>query len=249
VRYEGTLIICTIAELADKFGEGRWIPSTEPGKQEKEFCELIGLESWTEQGWTPLYRVIRHQLAPHKKMIRILTATGLVDVTDDHSLLLPDGQEISPNDVKFNMELLHHKIPEDSYILENLPFDTKFSSGFSSKNHLSLAKVCTHVQSLGQNISICKKSSDGEFAIYFSESGHISMNTIKYKAVIPYEGYVYDLTTENHHFAAGVGNLIVHNTDSVFFTFNLIDPKTNLPIRGEKALEATIEIAQDAAHL
>jgi hypothetical protein len=30
---------------------------------------------------------------------------------------------------------------------------------------------------------------------------------------IDYEGYVYDLTTENHHFAAGVGEMIVHNTD------------------------------------
>lgn len=64
-----------------------------------------------------------------------------------------------------------------------------------------------------------------------------------------YTGYVYDLTTENHHFAAGVGNMIVHNTDSVFFTFNLQDPKTGENIRGKKALEITIEIAQDAAHL
>jgi DNA polymerase elongation subunit (family B) len=30
------------------------------------------------------------------------------------------------------------------------------------------------------------------------------------------EEYVYDLTTENHHFQAGVGSLIVHNTDSIF---------------------------------
>lgn len=28
--------------------------------------------------------------------------------------------------------------------------------------------------------------------------------------------YVYDLETENHHFHAGIGNMIVHNTDSVF---------------------------------
>ena len=68
---------------------------------------------------------------------------------------------------------------------------------------------------------------------------------------IPYSNdrYVYDLTTENHHFAAGIGNLIVHNTDSVFFTFNLKDPKTSQPIRGKRALEITIEIAQDAAKL
>jgi DNA polymerase delta subunit 1 len=43
--------------------------------------------------------------------------------------------------------------------------------------------------------------------------------------------------------------MIVHNTDSVFFTFNLADVATGEPIRGKKALEMTIEIAQDAAHL
>ena len=76
-------------------------------------------------------------------------------------------------------------------------------------------------------------------------------NKIKYMQEIPYgsDRYVYDLTTENHHFAAGIGNLIVHNTDSVFFTFNLQDPKTKEKIRGKKALEITIEIAQDAAKL
>lgn len=30
------------------------------------------------------------------------------------------------------------------------------------------------------------------------------------------EQYVYDLTTDNHHFHAGVGHLVVHNTDSCF---------------------------------
>jgi DNA polymerase elongation subunit (family B) len=39
------------------------------------------------------------------------------------------------------------------------------------------------------------------------------------------------------------------DTDSVFFTFNLMDAKTGEKIRGQKALEMTIEIAQDAAQL
>ena len=39
------------------------------------------------------------------------------------------------------------------------------------------------------------------------------------------------------------------DTDSVFFTFNLEDPNTGHKIKGYKALETTIEIAQDAADL
>jgi DNA polymerase elongation subunit (family B) len=71
---------------------------------------------------------------------------------------------------------------------------------------------------------------------------------IKKMHEIQYQGYVYDLTTDNHHFAAGIGNIIVHNTDSVFFTFNLQTPE-GVPIRGKDALEITIELAQEAGHL
>ena len=73
-------------------------------------------------------------------------------------------------------------------------------------------------------------------------------NAIKKFVEIDYQGYVYDLTTENHHFAAGVGNLIVHNTDSVFYTFNLQTPDGQ-PIRGKDALEITIELAQEAGEI
>ena len=35
----------------------------------------------------------------------------------------------------------------------------------------------------------------------------------------PIEDYVYDLSTESNHFQAGVGTIIVHNTDSVMISF------------------------------
>jgi DNA polymerase elongation subunit (family B) len=114
VKVNGKVDILTIEDLAIKYGGNNWIQCREEGKQDKEFCELEGVESWSEQGWTKLYRVIRHQLAPHKKMVRILTHTGLVDVTDDHSLLRPDGSEVSPKNLNICDELLHHKLSEKS---------------------------------------------------------------------------------------------------------------------------------------
>ena len=110
------------------------------------------------------------------------------------------------------------------------------------------AKYTNYLHSQNIPYIIHYNSQSNEIAVYLTSSGELD-NTIRRKETIPYEGYVYDLTTANHHFAAGVGNLIVHNTDSVFFTFNLVDPASNEPIRGKKALEITIEIAQDAAHL
>jgi len=190
VRINGQMRICTIEDLA-KYGDNQWVKCEEPGKQTKEFCELQGVESWTECGWTKIHRIIRHELASHKRMIRIITDKGSqVDVTDDHSLLDPNGQAICPNDCTIGTQLLSCEIDESAFY-----------------------------------------------------------ESIQEMACIPYEGFVYDLTTENHHFSAGIGNLIVHNTDSVFFTFNLENPETKEKIRGKPALEATIEIAQDVANL
>jgi DNA polymerase elongation subunit (family B) len=237
------IVITTIEELATKYGGSLW----KPGKQEKEFCELVGVESWTEAGWTKLHRVIRHTLAPHKKMIRVLTHTGLVDVTDDHSLVRADGTEVSPKDVAVGTELLHHSCREYADTSDYTRY-TRTTRHKYFETMVDAAKYTNYLHSQYIPYIIHCNNQSNEIAVYLTSVGEPN-NTVRRLDTIPYAGYVYDLTTENHHFAAGVGNLIVHNTDSVFFTFNLVDPASKEPIRGKKALEITIEIAQDAAHL
>ncbi len=224
IKHNDKLDILTIEELAEKYGNNNWVTCKEEGKQEKEFCELENIESWTEKGWTKLYRVIRHKLAPHKKMVRILTPQSCVDVTDDHSLLLKTGEEISPKDVKIGTELLHHSIntTENKEIIEEFLNNKRIVIDSDRQLDKAIVLLKLNLQQMNEKIIMIKK--------------------------IDYEGYVYDLTTENHHFAAGIGNMIVHNTDSVFFTFNLQTPDGE-PIRGKKALEITIELAQQAGHL
>jgi hypothetical protein len=75
----------------------------------KEAIDISDLELsvWTERGYTPIRRIIRHRLAPTKKLFRILTHTGVADVTEDHSLVLSDGKEAKPVDVAIGTELLH----------------------------------------------------------------------------------------------------------------------------------------------
>lgn len=62
-----------------------------------------------------------------------------------------------------------------------------------------------------------------------------------------YGGLDYD--TECHGLVRTNAEYVYGDTDSVFFTFNLTDPATGEKIRGQKALEITIEIAQHAARL
>jgi hypothetical protein len=118
------------------------------------------------------------------------------------------------------------------------------------KNQISASHICWLASNLGWLTSInIRKDKPDIYRITMTKSKQrknpIAIKKMEY---INYSGYVYDLTTDNHHFAAGIGNMIVHNTDSVFFTFNLQTPEGK-PIRGKEALEITIELAQEAGHL
>jgi len=42
------------------------------------------------------------------------------------------------------------------------------------------------------------------------------LNVIKKIETFDINGYVYDLETKNHHFCGGLGNVLLHNTDSIF---------------------------------
>jgi DNA polymerase elongation subunit (family B) len=66
---------------------------------------------------------------------------------------------------------------------------------------------------------------------------------------IDYKGYVYDLTTENHHFQAGQGGLVVHNTDSLFVTFNVKNPETGELLTGREAIVATMKLTEEAGKM
>jgi hypothetical protein len=230
-----------------------WVECKEPGKETKEYCEMKQyIESWTESGWTKLNRVIRHKLDPKKKMFRIITPTGLVDVTDDHSLLKPNREEISPNDCRIGTLLLHRKIPQNSMNSATAAVAFNTNCEYISDDHLYLANLAAIAQNDGKFIRISEIEPDLFSLEIFEESPYSQYKKsakITTKREIQHQEYVYDLTTQNHHFAAGIGNMIVHNTDSVFFTFNLTNPDTGEKIRGKPALEMTIEIAKEAAEL
>jgi DNA polymerase elongation subunit (family B) len=245
IKSNNLVDILTIEELAVKYGKNNWVKCSEPGKQDKEFCELDDVETWTEQGWTKLFRVIRHELACHKKMMRILTHTGCVDVTDDHSLVRSDGTEISPKDVQIGTELLHYSLYKKSEKAKYIETIYDVLEEYTSKNMIDVAIAANCMTNNGLNVIV---NIDDKNYFHISSSLDPSSNQIKRINEIQYSGYVYDLTTDNHHFAAGIGNMIVHNTDSVFFTFNVSDKETGEKIIGPKALELSIEIAQEACH-
>jgi DNA polymerase elongation subunit (family B) len=224
IRHHGIVEIIAIQDL-EKFG--KWVQY----REDKEACHLEGVETWSDTGWTPCNTVIRHKLVG-KKMYRVRTSMGLVDATSDHSLLDIHGKEITPESVEIGTELLHHRLPDIDGIVTN-----------STYSQLEAAISFAVLQSWGIIPTI--NETDGKYTVDEIDEEDYRVCSIK---EIEYDGYVYDLTTENHHFSAGIGSMVVHNTDSIFMSFKLTDLEGN-KIVGKEALKITIELAKEAGEL
>ena len=359
----GELFIKRIDEL---YSEDEW----NTYHTTKESIELPGISVWTEQGFTPIHRLIRHRLQPGKKLFRINTHTGIVDVTEDHSLVLANGQEAKPNQVSIGTDLLHHdtfheefnkvttscSITEDEAFvmgffvadgssdvyecpsgrkaswainksdmgllvtaMNKCPFETKILNTIESSGVYKLVPVGNIVEvasqyralfyndhrekkipdcilnapltiveafwngfyagdgdkdingyvrfdqkgkeigagmyllarRLGYSVSINERASKDQVFRYTmtKKTQRKSKIAIKKMRELPHTNeYVYDLTTENHHFGVGPGALIVHNTDSLFVAFNPKNPETGERLQGREARQATIDITNEVGH-
>ena len=293
---------------------------------------------YSDQGWTQVIRVIRHKTS--KQIFRILTHTGLVDVTEDHSLLKSDGNVVKPTQVRVGDSLMHafppnvtcdsnnmnlsldeayvwgffmnygscewngkyrwtmkhrdetllievkarlekvesplkfkivkHKLvpcAKLQYMVEKyrllfydenerrrIPFSI-FNSTYAAREmylegylasdktkcqqycHIKSQLLCQSLyyllQSIGYHVSISWDEAHPHHHDMYrltwttTEKSRKSQNTIqKIIRLGTVTDYVYDLETENHHFNAGIGQLTVHNTDSVFIKFGFPDLKT-----------------------
>lgn len=313
---------------------------------EKEYAIPVdGLQVWSDRGFTSIKKIIRHKTT--KRMFRVLTHTGIVDVTEDHSLLNEHAEKIRPIDVEIGTKLLHANLPETIEIINNsisyamglfygdgscgkydCPSGKKCSWAINNTNLDFLQKaekqlnefyegeitfrildtmVSSYVYKLvaqgnvkklvlewrnmfydkekykkipDEVFSYTRESKEAFFAGYYDADGDkdtlgylrfdnkgkigsaglyllatslgypVSINIRADKPNIyrmtltrqntkgvypkqrkdptaikkivelpPTDDYVYDLETSNHHFAAGIGKMVVHNTDSCMIHF------------------------------
>lgn len=356
-----------IEDIASKYGLMNWKNCVDNGREGKQHCELDNIMIWTSEGWTKIQRIIRHELAPHKKILRVLTHTGVVDVTDEHSLIKSNKEAVDAKCVVIGDELLHQDLPsiQESEIAitpqqarimgifmgdgscgcYDCPSGFKASWAINNSDYVMLTKYLQMCQKeypdfnwkildtlessgvyklvpqsiqygslkhfirdyrkimyCGQDKIVPEKilhsnkkvreefwlglyDADGDkdlkgytridqdsqvsaatiYMLAVSIGFKVSINTrhdkqtiyrltmtkstqkrnpnkIKKITEIPYKGYVYDLTTDNHHFQAGIGRLIVHNTDSLFVKFNNKDSNGN-PVKGKDAIMPSIQSA------
>ena len=102
----GIVMIKTIDDLNN---ENEWT-SYDQFKPNDNYCinkqqAECPLQIWTDGNWHNINRVIRHKT--NKKIYRVNTHTGCIDVTEDHSLMTPNREKVKPTEVDVGTELLH----------------------------------------------------------------------------------------------------------------------------------------------
>jgi len=102
VNDNGVLSYKTIDEITD----GNWVIRSD-GKEISNVKQ--GIKIWSDLGFTEIIQVIRHAI--NKPIIRVLTHTGCVDSTSDHSLLRENGEKVKPTELNVGEKLLHMSLP------------------------------------------------------------------------------------------------------------------------------------------
>jgi len=208
----------------------------------EQFIPQNNMKVWTNKGWAKVIRIIRHKTI--KKIYRILTATGLIDVTEDHSLLDNNESIIKPSKCKIGQLLLHSKPDIINFEMGEEIDDLDFVEG-------KIADIET--QAKAQEFMILLEQSGYNVMIDYNNEYYILTYTrreIKETGIIKkeilfdeYNGYVYDIETEFGVFHGGIGHLILKNTDSIFCKFPLKDEEGEL-IFGKSSLPVAIKVGK-----
>lgn len=319
------LFMCSFKILA---AELTWIEDIATGKE--YVTEPFPFEVWSDKGFTQIKGMMRHRTS--KKLYRITTQRGSVDVTEDHSLLNSDAQVLYPSEITLKTDLLHYpykislftsqqELPEawlyglflakgkirkttwqikcknNKMLLKvknmcqeyykNVEFTIKKKKLIADRNNSTL--ICQYrqlfykdnIKSIPDIIwNSCMKARSEFFLAYCQRKTQFKIDNKllaadlyllarslgysikcltgrKYKLKIDNgqderedrivsieeigrtDEYVYDIETDNSHFGAGIGEIIVHNTDSSMPNLGLKDPKTAYRDAHNWAIELT----------
>ena len=277
VLKNGFVDVITIKDLNNE-----WVPYEEfkpfdTNRRDKQ-QSYVDYKVWTNEGWSKINRVIRHKTV--KKIYRISTHIGVVDVTEDHSLLDTEKHIIKPTECKIGTELLHRFPSEFPYydyhcksnsemkemikdiysgMIDKIPYEilnakiddrAKFVRMFLENKDIYM---CQTEKIFFQSLYYLFKSVENIVNIP-NDFYNIFLNGTKDITDIQYlyenhDNYVYDIETESGNFHAGIGQIIVKNTDSIFVNFS-DEIKRRYPDRSfteKELLEESIKIGEEAA--
>ena len=109
---DGSIVIKTIETLSNEESEWKSYDNFKPfdsNRTEKQQSKCK-YKVWSNGKWNVIKKVIRHKT--FKNIYRVNTHTGVVDVTEDHSLLNSKGEKLKPKDCIINETKLLQSYPE-----------------------------------------------------------------------------------------------------------------------------------------
>ena len=144
---------------------------------EKEYS-ITNFKVWTDLGWKNINKVIRHKT--NKKMYKVLTHSGYIDVSEDHSLIKEDMKMIKPSELKIGDNLLH-SFPT-LYDID----PSKFKYTLSNKEAYLYGYFMNYTDINGYNGGICK---DNYWCLHVSDVSDVEYYKTLLKDI---EGYDFE---------------------------------------------------------
>jgi hypothetical protein len=154
-------------------------------------------------GWAKIKRLIRHKTT--KKIYRIMTKSGIVDVTEDHSLLDINRKIIKPSKCKIGQELLHSKPDikdlnlKDFENIDNYIIEIANNNIIITNEQFEAQKYVIILQSLNYNNISLNYNNNNYIITYNHIDYHVNDYDINKIEILfeSYNGYVYDIETES----------------------------------------------------
>jgi DNA polymerase elongation subunit (family B) len=216
-------------------------------RSEKQQIKPLNTYVWTQHGFTRIVRVIRHKtnktiyrIVTGSSLVDVTEDHSLLDI--NCNIIKPSdcvvGTELlhsKPNitcnvsDIN-NMSIGVNLTDVDQYttaknikhsIKDDLITSIKQSGSneITTVSQLTAQKYYITLQLMGYEVSI--HNINNTYHLHYTKRvQRTNLNEIKKITIIDknYSGYVYDIETEYGSFHAGVGNLIIKNTDSLYLT-------------------------------
>ena len=244
LKLDNVIKISTIEDLGNKFNWNNYDEfkkfDTSLTSKEKIDMNNYNIYSYTDKGWSLIKKVIRHKC--NKSIYRINTNYGLVDVTEDHSLIDLNRNLIKPTELNMTTILLH------SFPLLEFEFINMDNDAIIKIKDQYMAQICYYfLKKSGYIINI---SYNDEYYILKIVEKEMTYEIKKIEKIYnnnEYNGYVYDIETEYGVFQAGIGELIVKNTDSIFINMDFKDKTTKKDLYDIKTLKYSIYLGECAS--
>ena len=224
---------------------------------------FVNLEVWDGLNFTKIRRVIRHKV--NKQIYRVVTNTGYVEVTEDHSLILNNMEYAKPQSIQQGTNLFcgYPEMTQNKMVgLGDLTIRTK--------GQVSASKLYYIMKSVGYHVTLEVSGREESFKLIcrgaeactsydaerrFDQRSYDAERRFdqrSYKAGVVRQieltqlkpDYVYDIETESGRFQAGVGDMIVKNTDSCYVKFFV--PRNKYATENDY-LEEHFRLAQECA--